>query len=330
MNKNKFAEMIDISFVVPVYNVQDYIVECIESLLDINGIYFEIIIINDGSTDESILNIQYLLDNPMIKLINQENRGLSGARNTGIRNACGRYVSFVDSDDKIDASALVSLYENGSIKFPDIIVGDYLYWTGNELIGSDRTLPSDRELNGRSLLVECYPQFIDSVTWRGLYNREYLLSHQLFFVERIFFEDMEWMPRTFYYADAISYHKIPFYHYRYRLDSITLSTFSHKKFEDCIYIASLHLSMTTAMQKDVKKIFLRNSFYCFYKAISSYPDSSIELQNRKVQSLLSCITLQGTLCMKLMAYSYKHFPQITCWAMKVMKDVVRLCHKKRR
>ncbi len=321
--------MIDVSFIVPVYNVQDYILECIESLLKIDEINYEIIIVNDGSTDESIQKIQHLLNIPVIKLINQENKGLSGARNTGLQEAYGEYVSFIDSDDKIDATALIDLYRKGSKTLPDIIVGDYLYWIGTDLMANDKTLPSDKKLSGTDLLIEYYERYIDSVTWRNLYNRKFLLFHKLFFVEGIYFEDVEWMPKVFYCAKNISYHKIPFYHYRCRPNSITTSEFSKKKFEDCLRISASHLSLAVDMEKEIKKVFLRNSFYCFYKAISSYPAACVESQNTKMQLLLTHVAKNGTFTMKLLAFCYKHFPQTTCLSVKIVGATVRLYRKSR-
>lgn len=320
--------MIDISFIVPVYNVQDYILECIESLLKVDEINYEIIIVNDGSTDESIQKIQHLLSLPVIKLINQENKGLSGARNAGLQEAYGKYVSFIDSDDRIDAIALGGLYRKGSKTLPDIIVGDYLYWIGTDLIANDRTLPSDKKLIGTDLLIGYYERYIDSVTCRNLYNRTFLLFHKLFFVEGIFFEDVEWMPRTFYYAHTVSYHKIPFYHYRCRSNSITTSEFSKKKFKDCLYISASHLSLAVDMQKEIKKVFQRNSFYCFYKAISSYPAARVELQNAEMRSLLAHIVQKGNFTMWLLAWCYMCFPKIICVVLKKMRILARFCKKR--
>ena len=100
--------MAKISVVVPVYNVEKYLKECIDSIINQTLEDIEIICVNDGSTDSSleILNNFAEQDN-RIKVITQSNQGLSAARNTGIKYANGEYISFIDSDDYIDTS----LYE---------------------------------------------------------------------------------------------------------------------------------------------------------------------------------------------------------------------------
>ena len=106
--KNEKSELL-LSFIVPVYNVGKYVSKCLESLLhqNISKDEYEIVCVDDGSTDKSgeILE-EYAKDNKIIKVIHQENGGLSAARNTGIRNASGKYFWFVDSDDFIKSDIL--------------------------------------------------------------------------------------------------------------------------------------------------------------------------------------------------------------------------------
>ena len=91
---------IKLSIIVPVYNVEKYLTECITSLIEKCDDSFEIILIDDGSTDNSgIICDEFKKKSSIIKVIHQENRGLSGARNTGIRHSTGEYLMFVDSDD---------------------------------------------------------------------------------------------------------------------------------------------------------------------------------------------------------------------------------------
>ena len=96
-----------ISVIVPVYNSEKYIEKCIESIINQTYRNIEIIFINDGSTDESlnIIHKYKKLDN-RIKVINQSNSGVSAARNKGIKNSIGDYITFVDSDDHIDSKMI--------------------------------------------------------------------------------------------------------------------------------------------------------------------------------------------------------------------------------
>ena len=113
-----------ISLIVPVYNVEDFVARCLNSLLEQNMSYedYEIIIVNDGSTDSSLEIIQpYLEKYPNCKLINKPNGGLSSARNAGLNVALGEYIWFVDSDDFIMPNLLDDLYKECSSNDLDVL-----------------------------------------------------------------------------------------------------------------------------------------------------------------------------------------------------------------
>lgn len=118
---------IKVSVIIPVYNVEKYIEQCIESVVNQTLEDIEIIIVNDGTKDNSMKKIEkYLLDS-RIRVINKENGGLSSARNVGLKIAKGEYVSFIDSDDFIELTMLEELYNNSEkadIVFSDIIFYD--------------------------------------------------------------------------------------------------------------------------------------------------------------------------------------------------------------
>lgn len=123
-----------ISVVVPVYNVEKYVKECIESILEQSFKNFELIIVNDGSTDNSLNRVLEFKDDRIV-LINQKNIGLSGARNTGIHHAKGKYITFIDSDDWISKDYLNEMAIEAqkynadivSIKECKVIDGEYFY-----------------------------------------------------------------------------------------------------------------------------------------------------------------------------------------------------------
>ena len=89
-----------LSVIVPVYNVAEYLCQCIDSLINFDCDFYEIILVDDGSTDNSgLICDEYVKKYPFIKVIHKQNEGLGYARNTGIQNAVGDYVLFIDSDD---------------------------------------------------------------------------------------------------------------------------------------------------------------------------------------------------------------------------------------
>ena len=116
------SEKIDISLIVPVYNVEKYLKRALTSVENQTFKNFEVIIVNDGSTDGSLEIISEFVDrNKNFTLINQENKGLGEARNVGIRHAKGRYVAFLDSDDFLEPEYLEKLYLSAIKTCADIV-----------------------------------------------------------------------------------------------------------------------------------------------------------------------------------------------------------------
>lgn len=119
-----------ISIIVPVYNVEQYIDECLTSIEKQNYDDFEVVIVNDGSTDDSkLICEEYTLKHDNVVLVNQRNQGLSAARNAGVLASSGDYITFVDSDDIISNSYLNTLIETALKYDADITVGKSLkFW----------------------------------------------------------------------------------------------------------------------------------------------------------------------------------------------------------
>ena len=111
-----------ISVIVPAYNVEDYLGECLDSIINQTFTDIEIICVNDGSVD-STLDIfnDYASRDERINVISQENKGLSGARNTGLKHAKGKYIYFMDSDDYLEVNALERMYSAAEEKSADIV-----------------------------------------------------------------------------------------------------------------------------------------------------------------------------------------------------------------
>lgn len=201
------------SIIIPAYNVEKYIERCLRSCLNqinIDSDDFEIIVVNDGSPDNSAEIAKYILaEYPNGKIINQANKGLGGARNTGIENASGEYIWFIDSDDWIAPESLSILMKSISdYSKPDLIIFRAENVFGE--IHQHRKIPdissgihSGIEIFSKGGLRTCAPfQII---------KRDLLLKNNLRFVEGIFHEDNEFMPRLAYFSktavqiDAILY-----------------------------------------------------------------------------------------------------------------------------
>ena len=125
-----------VSIIVPVYNVEKYLCQCLESLVHQTLTDIEIICVNDGSTDNSlgILNKYAQLDS-RIKVFSQKNQGVSSARNLGLEKVNGEYITFVDSDDWIELNACEILYNTAQERNTDILLCSYYNYDNNRKYG---------------------------------------------------------------------------------------------------------------------------------------------------------------------------------------------------
>lgn len=178
-------EKLKVSVVVPVYNAAADLKNCLDTLLNQTLDKFEIVCVNDGSTDESesILN-EYAAKHSNIRIINQVNQGSAAARNTGIRNAEGDYISFVDSDDVISKNFLESLYNAAIEAHAEVAVTDQViicHMDGARR-KKDMGIPSDGKLitsiddKGKIVIAT-------GATWNKVYKRDYLYKYDICFPE---------------------------------------------------------------------------------------------------------------------------------------------------
>ena len=118
---------IQLSIIIPVFKVKDYVRKCLESVLAISNLNYEIIVVQDVHADNSLEDVPDLLNNPLIRICNQKNAGLSAARNAGLFLAKGEFVYFMDSDDYIDPIAFSNFFVRYYPLSPDILVGAFKY-----------------------------------------------------------------------------------------------------------------------------------------------------------------------------------------------------------
>lgn len=192
-----------LSVIIPVYNVEKYIKKCISSVvnnnLQINE--YEIIVIDDESTDNSVSVVQSMMKiHPQIKLISQKNKGLGGARNTGVLNSSGEYVLFLDADDYLKENALKNVITFASEDKLDILEFGAIGVTekGDEVYKYSKAAKVISD--GYEYLTKI--QYMNSAC-NKLYATQFLKSSQLKFVERIFIEDFEFNTKAFYYAKRV-------------------------------------------------------------------------------------------------------------------------------
>lgn len=215
--------MIRFSLIIPIYNVDQYLCDCLNSVIAQTYLNYEVICVNDGSTDGSLTILEeYQKEYDNITVISQQNKGLSAARNAGIRAAKGNYLFFLDSDDWIEPDTLKILaqkqngedllcfngrryFEDGTTEVPD---------SGIE----DAKLAGWEYYNKYALLSRKF-HFVCTVL--RLYRREYLLKNNLYFEEGIYHEDNLFTPIACYYAQTLKVIPDCLYVYRIREGSIT-------------------------------------------------------------------------------------------------------------
>lgn len=263
MSKN-----IKFSIIIPVYNVSTYLRQCVDSVLNQDYDNFEIILVDDGSTDESgAICDEYEVSYPhIVKCIHKSNGGLSDARNAGIKNSTGHYLMFVDGDDFLIGNYVLSTsYKRLSQNKCDVLI--YLYSKYFEYNGSfDGHIRT--ALMPRTLLNKC--EQIDFLFQNNFYfasacnkiiNKD-LFDYDLNFETDVYSEDIEWCAKLLIKAKNFDFIGKDFYAYRQRANSISHSINNKKCTDLCNHIISC-IKMAEAADENIKKYILIFSAYQF-------------------------------------------------------------------
>ncbi len=221
-----------ISIIVPVYNVERYLEKCINSIIAQTYDNIEIILVNDGSTDDSTSIIaRFEKVDSRVRSYSQDNGGLSAARNTGIDNAKGRYIAFVDGDDYIHPRMVEILYNNLINTDSDISVCD-LFWISEEEKTEEYIDNNITVFNGINVLRKMIrDDLISVVAWNKLYKRE-IFNSLRYPVGRLH-EDEFVIHRILSQCNRSVYSTAKLYYYIRREGSIVAKT-SPKKLEDAM------------------------------------------------------------------------------------------------
>ena len=229
--------MARISVIIPVYNSERYLKKCLDSLLDQTYQDFEIIAVNDGSTDGSraVLD-QYQAKYPdTVRVYDKENDGQGAARNFGMEKAAGEYVLFLDSDDYIEKSMLETLYNAAVQQESDLVVCDYY---------------EIEEGSGKKIVSKAMPKFSENRNtdyflsnpspWNKLIRLRVMREHGIRFLEHHIYEDLATLPILAGYAAHIAYVEEPLYNYIIHAGSSMRQKCYHTKLES-IFTAMAHL-----------------------------------------------------------------------------------------
>ncbi len=215
--------MIKVSVIVPVYNVEKYLEECLDSVCHQTLKDIEIICINDGSKDKSEQILKdYIKKDKRIVLIEQKNQGLSIARNNGIKIAKGQYIGFVDSDDKIEPDFFEKLYNAASKNDADIAIGGYKEINKRRKIKTILRYWKNEKITQRTKMLETL--LGTAFVWNKLYKKELIINNQIYFPAHKTYEDGFWTPQIAACTKSVCTVRGAYYLYRYNFDSITNTT----------------------------------------------------------------------------------------------------------
>lgn len=219
---------VDLSIIVPVYNTEQYIDVCLSSIKNQKYITYEVILINDGSSDGSsnLLKFWEKSDN-RFRYIEQSNRGLSVARNTGIDLVRGKYIAFLDSDDWFyDDTCLQRMCSLAEEFNADVVAGNvlsvysncksHLWDSKSSVFFSDKEIMSGKDFFSRMIRNNCYVPMV----YNYIYRTSYIQTNNFTFFPNLIHEDELWTPQVLLSANKVVYSDIQHYCYRQREGSI--------------------------------------------------------------------------------------------------------------
>jgi glycosyltransferase involved in cell wall biosynthesis len=259
-----------VSIIVPIYNAEKYLDRCVESILSQTYTDIEVILVNDGSPDESeSICRRYAALDKRVVLINQENKGLGGARNSGLKVAKGSYIGFIDADDAINPDMVSDFVDVAMKEEPDVICSNILvYEKGNLKYNEIRNeLPYNQILKSDDIkkyfLQPYYGGYmgIISSACTKMYQKNFLIENDLFFNETIKRTQDYWFNfETFKKANTIYTIDHGYYHY-YNNDDSMIRNYKPNGFE--MYVSSRQklINENKKLNLEVNWEFLNQRFF---------------------------------------------------------------------
>ena len=261
-----------LSVIVPIYNVEEYLPRCIDSILAQTFTDFELILVDDGSPDNCPrICDEYAGKDERIRVIHQSNQGVSMARNAAMKMARGLYIAFVDGDDFIFPDAYEPMVREMEIHKLDILVGRCCRMIDGQISYNKpfgRVYPKG-VYSGIDYMYLCLKQgFMGTGCWLNMYDRNFLLDNGLFF-EKILHEDELWIPQVFLKAQRVKYIELVFYVYVLRENSFMTAKDRTQPGRDLLGICyELEKSYALVGDKEKRKYFndflLQKFFYAVF------------------------------------------------------------------
>lgn len=244
-----------LSIIIPVYNVEPYIERCLSSCINQKGIEkgdYEIIVVNDGSLDRSFEIAQEILcDFKNSIFIDQENQGLSAARNNGLLMARGEYIWFIDSDDWIEEDALEKITPFLKDKL-DLLQINYRLVFENGMVKDTQKFIINGIISGK---IQILKSPLPAPAQFSIYRRLFLINNDLKFVNGIYHEDSEFKPRVLYNSEKVA--SVPNYIYNYfqRTSGSITATYKEKNAYDTIFVMNSLYNFAKGVPIQYRRVF---------------------------------------------------------------------------
>lgn len=283
MNKNN----VKISIIIPIYNTEQYIQQCLNSIVNQTLQDIEIICVNDGSTDNSLKIIeQYAKKDTRIKVVTQKNKGQSAARNAGLNIANGEYIGFVDSDDFIEPNMYEKLYKNAVLNNSDVAMCSIKVLEPDKTYNTNDSYFSlkifDKNFDNRTFSYLDCKNFlfrICVVPWNKIYKRSFLQTNSIYFIPKLNFEDNVFTLDVLLKSKKISLIRDSLIIYR-RLSNTSLTTHEDEKKLDLFKVLK---EQEKLLQKNKEFYILNNYFYRHKKNTLEYWYKKIKDEKVKQQ-----------------------------------------------
>lgn len=264
--------MLSLSIIVPIYNVEKYVHSCLESIFrqGMTDDTFEVILVNDGTPDHSMEVISdYIQAHHNIKIIEQQNQGLSMARNNGMQKATGEYLIFVDSDDMLIDYCLPPLLKKAVESEIDLLIADYCEIDKKGICNCNQQADSNsisyltEKTGEESFLNDLSPY--DCHVWHNIYRRKFLVDNNIKFIPNIIYEDIPFTHECYIKAKKCLIINYPMYFYRKGHAQSITSHFTKKSGLDYVTAIAKTWELTYTKGLSPKVIFKlkENVFTCF-------------------------------------------------------------------
>ena len=333
-----------VSIIVPVYKVEEYLSECLDSIIGQTYQDLQIILVDDGSPDNcGAICDEYALKDKRITVLHTENGGLSAARNNGLRFCKGKYVFFVDSDDYLEPNAVEILFNTAENDKLDILMYDAISFDETK-----NDVPEDeinKYIRKHDYLVErtgaqMFLDMSENDEYRSpvqyyFYNKGFLEDHQLVFHEGILHEDEEFNFFALLYSQRVKHIPNVLYHHRFRADSIMGVKSTQRNIDSCYEIILQIMARSNEFLADTQtdeayKEGLARMLRVFYYRVGITTDSqeSAMISVNKLQKALKQVSFYHDKKIKNAALNKIKKNRIKQMKMRIYPKISRIMNRK--